>query len=54
MIAHAGINLRQPAVLQAGDACVSVSHGQITRSDVAQAVANPSTATAGTQSSTTG
>ena len=52
MIRQAGINLQQPAVLQAGDACVSVSHGQITRSDVAQAVANPSTS--GSQSSTSG
>ena len=52
MITHAGINLQQPAVLQAGDACVPVSHGQITKSDVAQAVANPSTS--GSQSSTSG
>jgi hypothetical protein len=49
MITHAGINLQQPAVLQAGNACVSVSHGQITKGDVAQAVADPSTA--GSQSS---
>ncbi len=41
MITHAGINLQQPAVQQAGDACVAASHGQITRRDVAQAVANP-------------
>ena len=52
MITHAGINLQQPAVLQAGDACVSVSHGQITKADVAQAVANPSAS--GSQSSTAG
>jgi len=52
MITHAGINLQQPAVLQAGDACVSVSHGQITKGDVAQAVANPSAS--GSQSSTSG
>jgi hypothetical protein len=41
MVTQAGINLHQPAVLQAGDACASASHGQITKSDVAQAVANP-------------
>lgn len=52
MIRQAGINLQQPAVLQAGDACVSVSHGQITKGDVAQAVANPSAS--GSQSSTSG
>jgi hypothetical protein len=52
MIARAGINLQQPAVLQAGDACVSVSHGQITKGDVAQAVADPSAS--GSQSSAGG
>ncbi|MGO9900636.1 MAG: hypothetical protein ACLP0J_13300 [Solirubrobacteraceae bacterium] len=52
MITQAGINLQQPAVLQAGDACVSVSHGQITKGDVAHAVANPSAS--GSQSSTSG
>jgi hypothetical protein len=52
MITRAGINLQQPAVLQAGDACVSVSHGQIPKGDVAQAVADPSAA--GSQSSTSG
>jgi hypothetical protein len=41
MITQAGIHLHQPAVLQAGDACASASHGLITKSDVAQAVANP-------------
>jgi hypothetical protein len=40
MITQAGINPQQPAVLQAGDACVPVSHGQITSGDVAQAVGN--------------
>jgi hypothetical protein len=39
MVAAAGINLHQPAVLQAGDACVPVSHGVITRADVARFVA---------------
>ena len=38
MLTQAGINLHQPAVLQAGDACVSVTHGIITRADVARAV----------------
>jgi hypothetical protein len=42
MIAQAGINLRQPAVLPAADACVPSSRGQITRAAVARAVANPS------------
>ena len=27
MLANAGINLHQPAVLQAADACVGVTHG---------------------------
>ncbi|MGA2930179.1 MAG: hypothetical protein ABSG43_30150 [Solirubrobacteraceae bacterium] len=39
MIATAGINLQQPAVLQAGDACVSVTHGLITKTAVARFVA---------------
>ena len=39
MLASAGINLHQPAVLQAADACVSVTHGVITRADVARFVA---------------
>jgi CheY-like chemotaxis protein len=39
MLANAGINLQQPAVLQAGDACVGVTHGVITRAAVAQFVA---------------
>jgi hypothetical protein len=39
MVANAGINLHQPAVLQAGDACVSVSHGVITKAIVARLVA---------------
>ena len=38
MITQAGINLQQPAVLRAGDACVPDSHGQITKADVARAV----------------
>jgi hypothetical protein len=39
MLAQAGINLHQPAVLQAADACVSVTHGVITRAAVARFVA---------------
>ena len=36
MVAGAGINLHQPAVLQAGEVCVSVTHGYITKSVVAR------------------
>lgn len=39
MVASAGIDLHQPAVLQAGDACVSVTHGIITKAVVARFVA---------------
>jgi hypothetical protein len=39
MVAAAGINLNQPAVLQAGDACASVTHGFITKAIVARFVA---------------
>ena len=39
MLANAGIDLHQPAVTQAGDACVSVTHGFITRADIARFVA---------------
>jgi hypothetical protein len=39
MVANAGINLHQPAVLQAGDACVGVTHGFVTRANVARFVA---------------
>lgn len=39
MVAGAGINLHQPAVLRAGDACVGVTHGVITRAIVARFVA---------------
>lgn len=38
MVASAGINLNQPAVLQAGDACSSVTHGLITKVIVARFV----------------
>jgi hypothetical protein len=39
MLAAAGINLHQPAVLQAADACVGVTHGVITKAVVARFVA---------------
>jgi hypothetical protein len=38
MATQAGINLDQPAVLQAADACLSVTHGVITKVDVARAL----------------
>lgn len=38
MVASAGINLHQPAVLQAGDACVGVTRGFITKAIVARFV----------------
>jgi hypothetical protein len=41
MLANAGINLHLPAVVQAADACVSVTHGLITRASVASFVAKP-------------
>jgi hypothetical protein len=39
MLAQAGIDLHQPAVVRAADACTSVSHGQITRAIVARFIA---------------
>lgn len=39
MLANAGINLHQPAALQAGDACVGVTHGFLTKAEVARFVA---------------
>jgi hypothetical protein len=39
MVAAAGINLNQPAVLRAGDACAGVTHGLITRATIARFVA---------------
>ncbi len=38
-LASAGINLHQPAVVQAADACVGVTHGFLTRAAVARFVA---------------
>ena len=39
MLANAGIDLHQPAVVQAADARVGVTHGLITRADVARFIA---------------
>ncbi len=39
MLASAGIDLHQPAVAQAADACAPVTHGYITRTDVARFIA---------------
>jgi hypothetical protein len=39
MIANAGIDLHEPATLHAADACVSVTHGAITKATVARFVA---------------
>jgi hypothetical protein len=39
MLAQAGINLHQPALVQAADACVGVTHGIITRAIVARFIA---------------
>jgi len=36
MLAKAGVNMHQPAVLQAADACVSVTHGALTKAAVAR------------------
>ena len=39
MLAQAGIDLHQPAIAQAADRCVSVTHGLLTRDDVARFIA---------------
>jgi hypothetical protein len=39
MLAQAGIELHQPALMQAADRCVSVTHGFITRAMVARFIA---------------
>jgi hypothetical protein len=39
MLAKAGIDLHEPAVVQAADACTSVTHGVITKAVVANFVA---------------
>lgn len=38
MVTAAGINLHQPALLHAGLACVSVTHGMLTPADIERAV----------------
>jgi hypothetical protein len=52
MIQQAGVNLKEPAVRPAADACTAVSKGQITKADVAQAIANPNAS--GSQASSAG
>jgi hypothetical protein len=39
MLANARIDLHQPALVQAADACVGVSHGVFTKADVARFIA---------------
>jgi len=39
MLARAGIDLHQPAIAQAADRCTSVTHGLLTRVDVARFIA---------------
>lgn len=39
MVAAAGINVHQPAAMQAANACVSVTHGVITKTAVARFIA---------------
>jgi hypothetical protein len=41
MLQQANINLQEPALKPAADACTAVTHGQITRADINQAIANP-------------
>jgi hypothetical protein len=41
MLQKANINLQQPALKPAADACTAVTHGQITKADINQAISNP-------------
>jgi hypothetical protein len=41
MVTQTGIDIHQPAVLRAADACVGVTHGFLTRADIARAVNGP-------------
>lgn len=41
MLRQANINLQEPALKPAADACTAVTHGQITKADINQAIANP-------------
>jgi hypothetical protein len=52
MLANAGIDLRQPAVLQAADACVSVTHGVLTKAGVARFAAERSSPSASSSAGT--
>jgi hypothetical protein len=51
MLSAAGIDLQQPAIKPAAYACVSVTHGLVTKADINQAIANPS---GGSQSASAG
>lgn len=44
MVTEAGIDLHQPGLLRSADRCVSVTHGALTKADVARAVNQPSAA----------
>jgi hypothetical protein len=50
-LSAAGINLEQPAIKPAAYACVSVTHGLVTRADINQFIANPN---GGSQSASAG
>jgi hypothetical protein len=41
MVTQAGINIHLPAAIAAADACVGVTHGFLTRADIAHAVNGP-------------
>jgi hypothetical protein len=41
MLQSANINLQAPALKPAADACTAVTHGQISKADIDQAIANP-------------
>lgn len=51
MLSAAGINLQQPAIKPAAYACVSVTHGLVTKVNINQAIANPD---GGSQSASAG
>jgi hypothetical protein len=38
MVTQAGIDIHQPAAIRAADACVGVTHGFLTKADIARAV----------------
>jgi hypothetical protein len=41
MLQQANIDLQQPALKPAADTCAAASHGQVTKADINQAIANP-------------